>query len=143
MKTMAIAACTANTMTRKRIGWPIVAAGVGSWHGQAGPQRPPHPGGRVIPPPGETRVSHARGRSRDLRGPAHPPRRVRSGLGVAAAPGAALPPEAGLPALRDGTADLDRRPELQRRVPRAPHGAARPRLRGAAPPARGPDLLPA
>ena len=48
---------------------------------------------------------------------------------VAAAPRAALPPEALLPALRDGPAVLDRRPPLQHRLPRAPHGAARRRGR--------------
>ena len=54
----------------------------------------------------------------------------------AAAPRAALPPEARLPAARDGPAAVGRRPELQPRVPRAPHGAARARLRGAAARAR-------
>ena len=37
---------------------------------------------------------------------------------------AALPAEARLPAARDGPAVLGRRPELQPRLPRAPHGAA-------------------
>ncbi len=64
------------------------------------------------------------GRARDLRGPAALARRVRRAHRVAPAPGAALPPEAGRPALRDGPPVLGRRPELQPRLPRAPHRAA-------------------
>ena len=46
---------------------------------------------------------------------------------AAAAPRAALPPEARLPAARPGPPGLDRRPALQRPLPRAPHRAARAR----------------
>ena len=62
---------------------------------------------------------------------------------VAAAPGAALPPQALLPALRDGPAAVGRGPELQHRLPRAPHGAAGAGQRGAAAAAGVADLLPA
>ncbi len=61
----------------------------------------------------------------------------------AAAPGAALPAEARLPALRDGPAAVDRRPALQHRLPRASDraaGAGHPRAAAAAGCA---DLLPA
>ena len=58
-------------------------------------------------------------------------------------PRAALPPEARVPAARDGPAVLGRRPELQPRLPRAPHRPAEARQRRPAAPARGADLLPA
>ena len=48
-----------------------------------------------------------------------------------------------VPALRDGPAVLDRRPALQHRLPRAPHGAARAGLARAAARAGRADLLPA
>ncbi len=60
------------------------------------------------------------GPAADVRGLPRPHR-------VAAAPGAALPAEAGLPALRDGAPDVGRRPALQHRLPRASHRAARAR----------------
>ena len=72
----------------------------------------------------------------DLRGPAPGVRRLPQPHPLAAAPRPALPPQAGVPAAGDRPADLGRRPELQPRVPRAPHGAAAAGLRGAAARAR-------
>ena len=81
-------------------------------------------------------LARLRGAGAGLRGPARP-------HPLAPASGAALPAEARLPADRDGHAAVDRRPELQPRVPHPPHRAARPGLRGAAPAPHGADLLPA
>ena len=64
----------------------------------------------------------------DLRGPAAGVRRLRRPRPRAAAPRPPLPPEARGPAARDRPAAVGRRPELQPRVPPAPHGAARARL---------------
>ena len=63
----------------------------------------------------------------DLRGAAAGLRRVPRHAARAPAPRAALPPEARRPAARDRPAAVGRRPELQPRVPRAPHRAARAR----------------
>ncbi len=70
-------------------------------------------------------------------GPAAGVPRLRRPRARAAAPRAALPPEAGGAAARDRAPAVGRRPELQPRVPRAPHGAARAGLRGGPARARG------
>ena len=62
---------------------------------------------------------------------------------LAAAPRAALPAEARVPAARDRAAAVGRRPELQPRLPRPPHRAAGARRRGAAARARRAHPLPA
>ena len=59
-------------------------------------------------------------------------RRVRRADRAAAAPGPALPPEARVPAALAEPAGVDRRPALQRALPRPPHRAARARGRGGA-----------
>ena len=58
-----------------------------------------------------------------------------------AAPRAAVPPEARLPAGSDRAAVLGRRPQLQPLLPRAPFGPARAGIRGAAPEHRRAGLL--
>ena len=78
-----------------------------------------------------------------LRRPAAGVRRLPRSRPRAAAPRAALPAEAGDAAARDRTAAVGRRPDLQPRVPRPPHRAARARHRGAAVPPRRADRLPA
>ena len=71
-------------------------------------------------------------------------RRARRGDRGAPAPGAALPPEAGPRAVRPGPPRVGRRSALQRALPRAPHRAARARLRrAAAQPRRAPVRPPA
>ena len=75
-------------------------------------------------------VPGLRGRGAGLRGPGGRDR-------APPAPRAALPPEARLPPARAGAARVDRRPALQRRLPRPPHRPARPgRRRGAQAPRR-------
>ena len=93
---------------------------------QEGPTSHMHVGALTFfegPPPPYTEVLDT------LRGRLHLVPRYRQKL--------AVPPAGHRPAA------VGRRPELQPRVPRAPHGAAAPGLRGAAPAAGRADLLPA
>ena len=95
----------------------------------------------LVPPPGGRDLAHAHRRGDDLRGPAAALHRGARAHPLAPAPRAALPAEARLPPARDRPAAVDRRPDLQPRVPRAPQRAARARDRAAAVPARGADRL--
>src|SRR5204863_341732 len=82
---------------------------------------------RVLPAPGGRRVAHARRRGHDLRGAAAALRGVPGLDPRAAAPRPALPPEADVPALRVRPAAVDRRRDVQPRVPHPPERAlARP-----------------
>ena len=74
-------------------------------------------------------------------GPAPEIEELREHILGEASPGSPLPPEAQVRPLRPGPADLDRRPALQPRLPRAPHRAPRAGLRAAAPHAGRPHLL--
>src|SRR5829696_8303691 len=116
---------------------------IGSAGGKARAQGSPELDRRVVSRPGEAVVAHARGRARDLRRAGSLPRGAAPAPGGPPRAGAALPPEARLPAARGRSPVLGRRPEFQPRLPRAPHGAAPPWQRGPAARARGPDLLPA
>ena len=79
-------------------------------HGSAGPQGSSQRGRRLVPAQ-EKQSSHMHvGAVADLRGPAAGARRVLEHIELASAAGAALPPEARRPALRDGPAVLGRRP---------------------------------
>ena len=98
---------------------------------------------RVVPRPGARRLAHAHRRDHGLRGTGALARGVRRRARGAPAPRAALPPEAVVPALRDGAAAVGGRPELQPRLPRASHRAPRARERRAAAAAGGTHLLPA
>ena len=80
---------------------------------------------RLVPHQRELGEPHARRRDLHLRGPAAELRGPARARALAPAPGAALPPEARLPAGPDRAPVLGRRPGLQPRVPRAPLGAAR------------------
>ena len=71
------------------------------------------------------RRPHARGLRAALRGRRAALRGVRRAARAAARARAALPPEARLPAAGPEPAGVGRRPALQRRLPRAPHRAAR------------------
>ena len=61
---------------------------------------------------------------------------------LASAPRAPLPAAARIRAARAGSARVGRRPAFQRRIPRAPHGAAPPGRRRRAQAARRPRVLP-
>ena len=128
--------------SRPRAWQRVARRALGCRHGPATP-RPPDRDRCLVPGPGARVVAHARGRARRLRGAGAGLRGPARPHPLAPAPGAALPAEARLPADRDGHAAVDRRPELQPRVPHPPHRAARPGLRGAAPAPHGADLLPA
>ena len=114
----------------------------GSAH-DAGSQGPAHCHRRLVPASGAHRLPHARWRSHHRRGATAFARGVRGAPRVSAASGPALPPEAVVPALRDGPAVLDRRRPVQSRLPRAPHRTALARLAGAVARAGGPGVLPA
>src|SRR5918995_3300780 len=116
---------------------------VGSADGDPGPQGPPERGRRLVPRPGEAGLAHARGRARHLRRAAAGARRAVRAPGGAAGACAPLSPEAGVPAARRREAVLGGRPDLQPRLPRAPHGAAEAWQRRPAARAPGPHLLPA
>ena len=90
---------------------------------------------------GEAVLAHARWRARRVRRTAARTRGLLRPPGGAPRPGAALPPEACVPAARDRPAVLGRRPDLQPRLPRARHRPAKARQRRPASPARGADLL--
>ena len=109
----------------------------------SGASRPADRDRRVVPASGGADVAHARRRADPVRGPAAAVHRGAGHAARAPSPRAALPPEALGAAGRDRPAAVDRRPQLQHRVPRAPHGAAAPGLRGAAAAAGRADLLPA
>ena len=100
-------------------------------HGARAP-RPTDRRGRLVPPSGGRRLPHAHRRGHDLRGPAAAVHRRRRAHPLAPAPRPALPPEARLPAVRERPAAVDRRRELQHRVPRAPQRTAGARHRAAA-----------
>src|SRR5919198_615158 len=70
------------------------------------------------PEAGARGLAHAHRRHHGPRGAAAVARRAERAHLLAAAPGTALPPEARLPALRDGPPALGRRPELQPGLPR-------------------------
>ena len=78
-----------------------------------------------------------------VEGPAAGDGRVPRADPPAPAPGAALPPQARLHGARQRPPGVDRRPELQPRVPRPPHRAARAGQLGAAAGPDRADLLPA
>ena len=87
--------------------------------------RPAHRPRRLLPRAREGRRPHARGLGARVR---RRPARLRGAARAdraAPAPGPPLPPEARVPAARAGAAGVGRRPALQHRLPRAPHGAAR------------------
>src|SRR5688572_10150916 len=84
---------------------------------------------------------HARGRGPGLRGTAARLRRPARARPLAPAPRAALPPEARLPPHGARPPVLDRRPELQPFLPRAPLGAPGAGIRGAAAKDGGASLL--
>ena len=109
----------------------------------ATPPRPPQLDRRLVPPPGGADLAHAHRRRADLPGAATAVRRLPQPRPQPAAPGAALPAEAGHAAARVRTAAVGRRSRLQHRVPRAPHRAAGAGQRGAAVPADLADRLPA
>ena len=75
---------------------------------------------RLVPDQRELRQPHARRRGDGLRGPADELRRPARARAQPPAPGAEVPPEAGVPAGPDRQAVLDRRSQLQPRLPRAP-----------------------
>ena len=104
---------------------------------------PPELGGRVVPGPGTRGLAHAHRQHPVVRrgGPAD--RRGDRPRGVAPAHGAALPPQALVPAAGDGPAAVGGRPELQHRLPRPPDRPARARDGGPAAAAGRPDLQPA
>src|SRR5215211_7926428 len=125
-----------------RLSLRVIRRTIGSAHG-AVTRRPAHVDRRVLPGAGGAVLAHARRGGADLRGPAARLRRLRHPDPRTPAPRAALPPEARLSAARDGPARVDRRPELQPRVPRPPHGAAVARVGGPAALARRAHPLPA
>ena len=130
---------TSRTTRNSRTGrlWPLSSAHDDSAQG------PAQLSGRVLPPPGGARLAHARRRRADLRGAAARARGLPRADRLAPSPRPALPPEARVPALRDGPPGLGRRPALQPRLPRASYRAAVARRGRAAAPAGRPDLLPA
>src|SRR5215208_4546228 len=89
-----------------------------SVHGESRPAERPR---RVLPLPGAQRRAHARGLRAGLGRRSAGLRRLRGQDRAAAAPRPALPAEARLAAARPEPARLDRRPPLQRPLPRAPH----------------------
>src|SRR5439155_25494283 len=112
---------------------PILARFPGTLrHHGAAPQGPPDRRRRVLPSPGGTGVAHARRRDPAVRGAAAESRGATRGRRVPAAPGPALPAEAGVPAVPGRPPGVDRRSELQPRVPRAAYRASEPGLNRAA-----------
>ena len=80
-----------------------------------------------LPRAGEAEHAHAHRRARAVRGRRAGARGVPRAHPLAPAPRAALPAEARRAAAGDRAAAVGRRPELQPRLPRAPHRAARAR----------------
>ena len=105
--------------------------------------RPAHRPRRVLPRLRGGRRAHARRLGRDLRRPVAAVRRVRRPARAQAAPRATLPPEARLSPARPEPAGVGGRSPLQRRLPRAAHGAARAGGRAGAAPPGGPRVRPA
>src|SRR4029077_916769 len=116
---------------------------VGSIFDAPAPSRPLDSRGRILPAPGGGALAHARGRPDDPRRPGAVDRRVPGTDPLAAAPGAALPAQAGAHGDRQRPPGVGGRSELQPGVPRAPHGAAGAGRLGAVAKPDGADLLPA
>src|SRR5215216_2482752 len=89
---------------------------------------------------GSRRRAHARRLGAALRGRVAALRGVRRAPRAPARAGPALPPEARVPSARPEPPRVGRRPALQRRLPRAPHGAAAAGRGGRVAPARRPRL---